>query len=35
MNFDKDNIKEEIMLEAFEFLNRDAFDDNKVNKISS
>jgi len=33
--FDKDNIQEEIMLEAFEFLNRPNFDKNKVSKINS
>ena len=33
-NYDKDNIKEEIMLEAFEYLNREAFDDHRVSKIN-
>ena len=33
-NFDKDNIKEETMLEAFEYLNREAFDDEKVLKVN-
>lgn len=33
--FDKDNIQEEVMLEAFEFLNRDSFDQIKVTKLSS
>lgn len=34
MNFDKDNIKEETMLEAFEYLNRDSFEDSKVKKVN-
>ena len=34
-SFDKDNIQEEIMLEAFEFLNRENFDEAKVTKINS
>ena len=33
--FDKDNIQEEVMLEAFEFLNRATFEESKVSKISS
>jgi len=33
--FDKDNIQEEVMLEAFEFLNRPSFDNEKVSKIYS
>lgn len=33
--FDKDNIQEEIMLEAFEFLNRPSFDQDKVAKSYS
>lgn len=33
--FDKDNIQEEVMLEAFEFLNRSTFEETKVSKISS
>ena len=33
--FDKDNIQEEVMLEAFEFLNRNTFEESKVSKISS
>lgn len=35
MMFDKDNIQEEVMLEAFEFLNRPNFDEAKVAKINS
>lgn len=31
--FDKDNIQEEVMLEAFEFLNRPSFDNDKVSNI--
>lgn len=31
-NYDKDNIQEEIMLESFEFLNRQNFDEQKVTK---
>ena len=34
-NIDKDNIQEEIMLEAFEFLNRDNFDLKRVFKINN
>ena len=33
-NFDKANIKEETMLEAFEYLNRPLFDASKVSKIN-
>lgn len=33
--FDKDNIQEEVMLEAFEFLNRDTFDQERVTKVSN
>ena len=35
VTFDKDNIQEEVMLEAFEFLNRPSFDEAKVTKINS
>jgi hypothetical protein len=34
-SFDKDNIQEEVMLEAFEFLNRPSFDEDKVRNINS
>jgi hypothetical protein len=35
ITFDKDNIQEEVMLEAFEFLNRPSFDEGKVTNINS
>lgn len=34
-SYDKDNIQEEVMLEAFEFLNRPSFDEEKVRNINS
>ena len=35
LNFDKDNIKEELFLEVFEYLNREELEIDKVRKVNS